>query len=97
MKRVLAAAFVLIAICLVAIFVLSKPSSAQVQACGPFRPLLDHLSKDFGESVVLTGDVLDKQVVVTMSSKGAFTIMVTDGTVACLVLAGDKAELDKGT
>lgn len=97
MKRWIAVAFMLIALCLAAIYALSKPASAQAQICGPFKSLVDQLAAQLNETVVLTGYVADKQVVVTMSSSGNFAVLIAEGGVACLIIAGDKAELDKGT
>lgn len=96
MKRWLAAAFILIVMCLVAIYVLSKPASAGAQVCAPYKPLLDQLEKRFDEAVVFTGDISGRQVIVTMSTAGSFSVLLADGNVACIILVGEKAEIDKG-
>jgi hypothetical protein len=98
-RRWLISAAILIALCLAMIALLSvRPANAsEPTPCAPLQPLLDHLVKAFHEFVVMTGNAAgDRHVIVTMSDAGTFSIVVTDGKQACIIMAGDKAALDNG-
>lgn len=88
----------LMVLCLVMIWHLT-PAHAQAAPtpCAPLKPLLDRLASAYHEFVVMTGEGTGGHVIVTMSQAGTFSVVLTDGTKACLVIAGEKAEFDKGT
>jgi hypothetical protein len=97
MKRAAAILLILIALCLAAITVLTIwPAHADPLPCGPERQMLDHLAAHFHEFVVMTGNAADQHMIVTMSSTGTYTVLLSDGTKACMILAGEKAEFDNG-
>lgn len=96
MKPVLIIAGALMALILGMIWHLS-PAHAQARSCAPMKPLLDQLAKNFHEFVVITGQAAGEQrFMVTMSDKGTFSVLLSDGRQACIVIAGEKAELDNG-
>lgn len=99
MKILTAIAAALMLLCLSMIAHLDKAGAqtAAAQPCVPLQPLLNRLVKAFHEFVVLTGKAAgDQQMIVTMSDAGTFSVLLTDGKQACIVIAGEKAELDNG-
>lgn len=96
--RWLIVAGILIVLCLAMIVALSvRPAHSAQLACGPLPLLLKQLVDRHHEFVVMTASNADgNQVVVTLSQAGTFTVLLGDGKGACVIMAGDKAELDNG-
>ncbi|TRD03789.1 hypothetical protein FJV76_14220 [Mesorhizobium sp. WSM4303] len=88
----LLASLVIMAICL--FMMLSQPAHAAT--CVPLQPMLDQLVKRYHEFIVVTGNAGDQHMIVTMSDAGTFTVLLSDGKQACIILAGEKAALDNG-
>jgi hypothetical protein len=88
----------LIALCIFMIYHLDKAHAQTVQIpCGPEKVFLDGLAKTSHEFTVIAGMLTNgKRMIVTASSSGTFSILESDGNIACMVAAGEKAELDRG-
>ncbi|TIW23774.1 MAG: hypothetical protein E5V63_24235 [Mesorhizobium sp.] len=97
MRILVAIVAALILLCLGMIVHLDKADAQTATPCVPLQPLLDRLVKAFHEFIVLTGKAAgDHQMIVTMSDAGTFSVLLTDGKQACIVIAGEKAVLDNG-
>lgn len=102
MKRALIILLALFALCLAVIVAMmtmttiARSAHADALPCGPECVMLDRLAAHFHEFVVMTANAADQHMIVTMSSAGTFSVLLTDGTRACMILAGEKAELDNG-
>ncbi|TIV83896.1 MAG: hypothetical protein E5V64_06040 [Mesorhizobium sp.] len=96
-RRWLIVAGILIVLCLAMIVALSiRPARSAQLSCGPLPVLLKQLVDRYHEFVVMTANNADGgQVLVTLSDAGTFTVLLGDGK-ACVILAGDKAELNNG-
>jgi hypothetical protein len=95
MKAVAIIAAALLALCLGMIIRLDKARAQAV--CGQEKQLLDGLAAHSHEFVVLTGELISgKRMIVTMAGSGSFSIIESDGNIACMVAAGEKAEIDNG-
>lgn len=98
MKRAWIVIAALIVLCIAMITKLDR-AHAQVATvpCDALKTMLDRLAKTYGEFPVMSGTLTNgKRVIVIASSSGSFSFIETDGNVACMVAAGEKAELDKG-
>jgi hypothetical protein len=95
MKTWLAIIVALVALCLGMIAHLNK-AHAQPTPCAPLQPLLDRLAKAYHEFIVIRGKAADQQMLVTLSPAGTFSVLLTDGRKACIILAGEKGEIDNG-
>jgi hypothetical protein len=71
-------------------------AQAVPSACAPLKPMLDRLAAAYHEFVVIRGNAADQQMLVTLSQSGTFTVLLTDGRKACIILAGEKGEIDNG-
>lgn len=85
----------LIALCLAMIWHLT-PAHAQATPCAPIQAMLDRLAKAYHEFIVVRGKAADQQMLVTLSPAGTFSVLLTDGRKACIILAGEKGEIDNG-
>ncbi|RVC47559.1 hypothetical protein EN781_00030 [Mesorhizobium sp. M4A.F.Ca.ET.090.04.2.1] len=94
MKRVWVIAAALIVLCLAMIWRLT-PAHAQ-SSCAPLQAMLDRLAKAYHEFIVIRGTTGDQQMLFTLSQAGTYSVIVSDGRTACVVLVGEKAELDNG-
>jgi hypothetical protein len=96
MKTVAFIAAALLALILGMIVHLDRAHAAPAASCGPLQPFLDQLAQRYHEYIVIRGDVADQKMIVTAADNGSFSVLLTDGKTACMILAGEKAELDKG-
>lgn len=98
MKTVALVAAALLALCLGMIVHLNGAHAQAVQIpCGPEKKFLEGLAKSSHEFVLMSGELTNgKRMIVTTSSAGTFSILESDGNIACMVAVGEKAELDKG-
>lgn len=84
-------------LCLAMIFLpVIRSAHAAPTACGSLKALLKQAADVYHEFIVMTGKATGHQMVVTMSQAGTFTVFLGDGSQACVVLVGEKAEFDNG-
>lgn len=63
---------------------------ATAQQCGPYEQVRDTLSKKYGEQVTFLGEMPDSRYVMVWGNPNgeSWTVIISDGDVACLVAAG---------
>ena len=78
-----------------ALFVFVASESQAQSQCGPAATLAQHLSDAYGERPVFEGQTPDGSTVIFFvnDQSGTWTIAVVQGAVACLVSAGNGAEM----
>lgn len=74
---------------------LSLPAQAQA-TCAPLPNLIQGLREKFSEHVVVRADAGDRTMIVTRSDKGSWSLIIVRGEAACMVMVGDKSEIDLG-
>ncbi|RWB66594.1 hypothetical protein [Mesorhizobium sp.] len=94
MSRVLAILLAFAVLCLAMIWHLT-PAHAQI-SCAPLQAMLNRLAKTYHEFIVIRGTAGDRQMFLTLSQAGTYSVIVSDGRTGCVILVGEKAELDNG-
>ncbi|BCH33108.1 hypothetical protein MesoLjLc_50380 [Mesorhizobium sp. L-8-10] len=77
------------------VVLLSKPADAQT-ACVPLADLLAALRDKYGEYVVATAETPGGQMFITAAKHGAFTVVIANRGIGCIVITGESFQSDRG-
>lgn len=75
---------------------LSQTTRVPVQ-CAPIADMMTRLASDYGEMPLWRGERGPVRYILTVSGKGSWTVLATNGTLACIMAAGNANSLDRGT
>lgn len=85
-----------IPICAVAALLSVSPANAQQRLCGPLKGVLKHLEENFKEFPIFVATKGPVSLTVTRADDGSWSLVDSNGTMACVIASGKTSEIDRG-